>query len=219
MDIFKQGKSISVSWFYFKNIGDQVQGTYTGRTPKPVKDNFGNDQIVFFLQTPEGITNVGFKPYSRAVKSMEFVRPGQIVGFKFTGRDTSFNKKLGKDITYKVIAVYADPKLIDAEWIANHPDGLGDVAIAEGSSPAEDDDDEGTPAGFGNFDNPVPAENPIDSVKSLPVEEVLRQIAEIAKNKLGAIEATQVKEKVMAATGLAFLPVNYMKILEILKTL
>ncbi len=34
MNIFEEGKSLSVAPFYFKEIGDEVQGTYIGKREK-----------------------------------------------------------------------------------------------------------------------------------------------------------------------------------------
>ncbi len=45
-------------------------------------------------------------------------------------------------------------------------------------------------------------------------EAKLRSISDLAKTKLGIIDPESIKEKVMEATGLAFLEVNYDKIIE-----
>lgn len=224
VNIFKDGKVMNVSWFYFKKVGDEIQGTYAGRSDKPVKDNFGQDQIVVSLESSTGITKIGFKPYSRVIKNMQNVKRGQIIGFKFEGHETKFNSKVNKDVTYKVISLYADPKMIDADWISRHPNGVEDISMEEeivnatkgGDEDMGGEEEEGGTSGFGSFDSPVPTETPSNG---LTLEETLKQIAELAKTKLGAIVATQVKDKVMEATGLPFLPVNYTKILDILKTL
>lgn len=205
---------MSVSPFYFKNIGDEIQGTYVGK--REAIDNWKNKVYVYELKTDDGIRNVSFPVAKKINEDMKFVNFGQIIGFKYINRGKFI--KNNKETEFKDIKVFADSKIVDQDWLEEHKDGSNDSGIGIDETPVDvsSDDVDGSPAGFGDFDTPVPSEIP---VTTLPQEEMLKQIAELAKTKLGVVEASQVKDKVMEATGLAFLPVNYTKILDILKTL
>ena len=50
-------------------------------------------------------------------------------------------------------------------------------------------------------------------------EQKIQMISELAKSKLGATDPMQVKDKVMEATGIAFVTFNLDKIIETLKQL
>jgi hypothetical protein len=56
---------------------------------------------------------------------------------------------------------------------------------------------------------------PFSSETSLTNEDKLKAIGKLSDEKLGAFEGST-KEKVMEATGIAFIPLNYDKILEAL---
>jgi hypothetical protein len=53
---------------------------------------------------------------------------------------------------------------------------------------------------------------PFSSPGSLTNEDKLKVITKLAKEKLGATTDTEIKEKVMESTGIAFIPVNFDKI-------
>ncbi len=219
VNIFEQGKALTVSWFYFKEIGDEIQGTYIGKKTG-VKDSFGNDQVVYVLETEAGIKNVGFKVTQRINKDMEFVKVGQIIGFKYLSREKGINKVTKKPMEFKNIVVFADPKIVDQPWLDAHDGGKSldiDVLNAEATPPEDEGSSEESTSGFGDFDSPVPTENP--ATHPVSEGEVLKQIIELAKTKLGVVDPTQTKDKVMEATGLAFLPVNFSKILDVLKSI
>lgn len=238
-DIFNEGKAISVEWFYFKNPGDSIQGTYVNKI-LGLKDSFQNEQIVYELQTSRGLKRVGFRTTQRINKNMEYVKYGQIIGFKHMGMTKFHNRVLNKDQECKDIQVFADPKIVDKEWLEAHngeptvptrvtevdnPVETGPVSqdITPDAVPGWDDSSEGgEDSGFGDFDKPVPsADAPAPVVtpapaKTLPAAALLLQIAELAKAKLGVMDPSKVKEAVMNATGLAFVPSNYQKIIDTL---
>lgn len=226
IDIFNKGKNMTVSWFYFKEIGDKVQGTYIGKKTG-VKDSFGNDQIVYILETADGIKNVGFKTGQRINKDMELIKLGQIIGFHYQNRAKFFNKILKKEQECKNMVLWADSKIVDQAWIDSHPDGVSDVAEME-VTPGTDSDDEledSSTKGFGDFDDveaPVAPVAPVAEVKSkissVAPEELMRLIVEQAKTSLGVSDVAQVKPKVEEVTGLVFTPANFEKILEMLRT-
>ncbi len=212
VNIFKEGKVMDVSPFYFKNIGDEVQGTYVGK--RQGIDNYKNQVMIYELKNDSGISVVSFPIGKKINKDMEAVKFGQIIGFKYVSREKFI--KNNKESEYKNMKVFADPNIVDQEWLNEHADGSNDSGISEGEE-SSSDSAEGTSAGFGDFDSPVPSETPAKS--NLSNEEMLVKIAELAKTKLGAVESSQIKDKVMEATGLAFLPTNYGKILDVLNTL
>ena len=216
VNIFKEGKVMNVSPFYFKNVGDAVQGTYIGK--RDAIDNYSNKVTTYELKNDTGIWNVSFPKVGKMGKKrkihtdMELISFGHIVGFKYEARG-NFNGTEFKDIK-----IYWDEKMIDQNWLDEHKDGSNDSGIGSIEEPADDEDaDEGKSAGFGDFDKPVPSE--VETPVNLSSEELLKQIAELAKAKLGVIDAASVKDRVMEATGLAFLPINYAKILEVLRSL
>ena len=228
MNIFEQGKTVSVSWFYFKNIGDQIQGTYVGKV-LGLKDSFNNDQIIYELSTKNGIVKVGFRTTQKINKTMDYVNFGQIVGFKYVSKEKFMNKVLKKEQEYKNIQVFADPKIVDQEWIDSQKMNKVEIATKTADSPVSEDGQEivaDEVPGFGDFDNPIPeADAPVVEVKkpvakkTTTVEEKLVEIAELAKTKLSIVDPAKVKDAVMEATGLAFIASNYTKIIAALKEL
>jgi len=222
INIFEKGKNMTVSWFYFKNIGDQVQGTYIGKKTG-MKDSFGNDQIVYLLDTPEGIKYVGFKTGQRINNDMKNIKLGQIIGFCYQNRAKYFNKVLKKEQECKNMVLFADYKIVDQDWINSHPDGTSDVEDVEITPNTEsDEEDDGSPKGFGDFGDPITSPAPVAEVKPVkksatPTDELLKMIVELAKSSLGVSDIAQTKSKVEEVTGLAFLPNNFEKILEMLR--
>lgn len=218
-DIFAQGKTFGASNFYFKEVGDQVQGTYIGKRTGE-KDNFGNDVITYELKVPDGVANVSFTTTKKINEDMNHVRFGQIIGFKFVSRDKFM--KNGKETEFKNIKIFADAKIVDQDWLNQHEggktndSGSGKVVIPQAQ------------AGFGAFDDPYETdpltgqklEKPIEVMEmgdETSPEGQLKQIADLARTKLGVVDPTTLKEKVMEATELAFIPTNYEKIIEALK--
>jgi len=199
-DIFKQGKEVSVAPFYFKEVGDQVQGTYIGKRVGE-KDNFGNDVIVYELKTEDGIKNVSFTTSKKINDDMNHVRFGQIVGFKFISKDKFM--KNGRETEFKNIKPFADPKIVDQEWLDSHEGGkVNDSGI-----------------GMINTDNTANLDKFMEDLEGVDLtnpDHQLKKIADLAKSKLGVTDPTLTKEKVMEVTGLAFLPVNYAAIIQIL---
>lgn len=235
VNIFSEGKTVSVEWFYFKNIGDQVQGTYIGKLVG-LKDSFGNDQIVYELSTKTGIKRVGFRTTQKINKNMDYINFGQIIGFKFVSKDKFMNKVLKKEQEYKNVQVFADAKIVDQEWLDSQKNGRVENVSHEGGDVSADQPEPGEEAptpeitpdpvkGWGDFETTIPeepAEEPVKKAvakKAKTVEEKLVEIAELAKTKLSVIDPNKVKEAVMEATELAFITSNYDKIITALKAL
>jgi hypothetical protein len=113
IDIFKEvGEA---KWFYFKIVGDHIQGTYLGRSEG--LDQFKNEQYIYHLRdsSTKEDWNVGIRKTSHVVNDeMAKVQPGQIVGFEFKENRDSKISPTGKT---KIIRVVHRPDLVDAEWI------------------------------------------------------------------------------------------------------
>lgn len=222
MNIFTEGKTLEVSWFYFKNVGDQVQGTYVSKVTG-LKDSFGNEQIIYELLTKTGIVKIGFRVPQKINKTMDYINFGQIVGFKYMADGKFKQKATGKEMSYKDIQVFADPKIVDQEWIDSHK--TGKIEAVKKAGPGDEGPEitadevpgfEGEETGFGDFDNPVPVAEETPKKKKTSAE-LLVEIADLAKSKLGVIDPAKVKDAVMEATSLAFIAVNYSKIIAALK--
>ena len=225
IDIFEQGKVLSIKPFYMKDpsepetemAGSKIQGTYIGVERDVEIGSIQYPQIgnKYHLLTPDGIRWVGFSSGKRINEDMKMVKFGQIIGFKHFGKGKMKNGKSFNDI--KIIA---DPKIIDNEWLAANKDSLGangvvestesDPEIAASRVQAEKD--------FNAFSGAVDNDEAFVSESSSP-ESKLKEIADLAKAKLGVIDPMTVKESVMKTTGLAFIESNYMSIINMLRSL
>lgn len=232
IDIFKQGNEIGYEWASLKNIGDSVQGTLIGRHSG--QNQFKQEQWIYeLLDSNNKILWVGInKSKKRTLEQLAYVKVGQIVGFKYVENNT-FKTRAGTSVTEKVIKIFADEKIVNSKWLAEHPNarldrdsspisdvpegndmGEGPVGdVPGGWAPTEDAAADKAFAGFG-----VPEASPIP--QSAPVvisnEEKLKRINDLARIKLNVVDESQVKDKVMDATGIAFIPVNYDKIISAL---
>lgn len=200
-DIFSQGKQISVAPFYFKEVGDQVQGTYIGKRTDE-KDSFNNDVIVYELLTSDGIKNIAFTLTKKIHEDMNHVKFGQIIGFKYISKDKFM--KNGKETEFKNIKVFADAKIVDKEWLDSHKGGKVN--------------DSG--AGLINTDNSDNLDNfmkDLETPEGSKTDHQLKKITELANQKLHITNPLEVKDAVMEKTGLAFIESNYTKIIELLE--
>lgn len=114
VDIFSSTTPQNGEFFKFKNIGDQVQGTYIG--VRNAIDQFGNPQTIYILTDTDGkVWNLGFRDTNVVINErMASVRFGQIVGFKF---EEERDSKKQQGIKVKIIRVYADQKFVDHNWL------------------------------------------------------------------------------------------------------
>lgn len=106
-DNVKQGK-----FFAFKEVGDNIQGTYISKFRNP--NNKYGPQIVYVLKDKDGnIWNCGFdEKKSGFHERMARVLFGQIIGLKFEESRPS-----DKGNNAKIIKIYSDSKYIDREWL------------------------------------------------------------------------------------------------------
>lgn len=203
VDIFKDAVEKEMpKWASFKNPGDNVQGTYVGCIKGQI-DGFGNEQIIYeLLDTDRKIINVGFGLNKKfIIQEMDRVNFGEIVGFKFKQWVTVKNK-MGKDTNVKDYAIYHDPKIVDEKWLAEN---AGNMPTVTKTNEVED-----------KKKASIVEDVPFSSAGSLTNEDKLAVINKLAGDKFGLADLTQIKDKVMEVTGIAFVAVNYDKIIAAL---
>jgi hypothetical protein len=219
VDIFKEGKEKEIpEWAKFVNAGDGVQGTYVGKIVGQ-KDGYGNEQIIYQLLQDSGkIVNVGFGLNKKVLNmDMATVKFGQIVGFKYKGT-IQVKDKFGKPVAVKDFGVFQDPTMVNEVWLAANKNSMPEVTKAMDYFVKKDEE---TNAGssldeFVDNINGKDEDVPFSSPSSLTVEDKLLVIEKLAKEKLKAVTEQEIKDKVMEATGIAFIATNYDKITEAL---
>ena len=104
-DFFSEENEAKPNWFKFENIGDAVKGTLVGRSIRPARDQFPEQEVYELKQEDGTIMNIGSsKMFVR--NSMKRAKTGQIVGFKYADDyQTEANKKKGM-APAKTIKVY-----------------------------------------------------------------------------------------------------------------
>lgn len=212
-DIFTNAKEKVVpQWMRFTNDGDSVQGTYINKI-LGMKDSYGNEQIVYQLLKEDGsITNVGFGLNKKFFnKDMETIKFGQIIGIKYKGKVSVKDKRTGKMVEVKDFGLFQDPKIVNEVWLKDNQGNMPTVTVVTATEKTGD---------FGSFESDNKVEDvPFSSPSSLTNEDKLAVIEKLAKDKLGATDSASVKDKVMNATGIAFIPLNYQKIIDTLAAL
>jgi hypothetical protein len=195
MSIINDKNKIKTDYFSPKNIGDSVEGTYVGKRVVANSMRAGETQNVYEIKKSDGsIIDVYGKP--GIDRRMKHISLGQIVGFKFTSKIPA---KIPGYKDTNVIEVYADDKIVDKEWLES-PEAVEAIADALGGTV-------------------VPSEVSQESNDEADIEQVLKEINNLAVEKLGATSPEEIKTKVMEATNLAFLESNLSQILEALKAL
>ena len=212
MSIFDEGNKVTSNYWKYPNVGDKVEGTYTDKRVTTNRLKPGEDQIVYTLkQEDDSFIDVYGKPAIDA--QMRNIKIGQIIGFQFTEEKES--KVPGYNNT-KVVQVFANPDVMDNEWLENKE--FDNVVRKE-----EEIDSDGPNVPETTTDGKV--ENGTffkkDEVKSktADIEAVMAEINTLAKEKLGAETPEDVKMKTMEATGLAFIEGNLPQILTALKAI
>lgn len=204
------------TWAKFEKAGDSIQGTYVGKITGTA-DGFGNQQIIYQLLKSGEVFNVAFGENKKVInQDMAKAKFGQIVGFKFKGR-LQVKNKLGKMVEVKDFGLYADPKIVDTEWIKENADNMPTathVTVEFAQEKAKVNQE------FSNFGvseaSPVPS---TDAPASVTPEDKMAIIAKLAHDKLGIVDTGIMKDKVMEVTGVAFLPVNFDRIISALNTI
>lgn len=223
IDIFKSAKPQSGEFFKFKNVGDSLQGTYID--VRNGTDSFGNQQTIYVVQDTSGkVWNLGFRSTALVIhERMNGVRFGQIVGFRF---DEERDSKRNPGTKVKIIRIYADPKLVDQEWL----DHMKEIeatytrpsAVTLNPSPKDEYDGTSTtmPAGvkatFVAPSNAVPASGNLPNTEVKPRNEAIDAIRTLARTK-GLTNATvseaDADKFIETYTGLPLVEENLTKII------
>lgn len=188
VNIFEIGSSGGGKWFYHKEVGDEIQGTYID--VREARDSFGNEQIVYVLKDKEGqVWNVGVRNTNAPLNDrMRNARLGQIVGFRFEEYRESKKSPTGKA---KVIKVYFDPKIVDQQWL----DERARIEAAFGSGTTASTPTAETGAAPANV-APLSASVPSDKAAGAPADDggTLQAIRNIAVTK-GLVEENMSHEE------------------------
>jgi len=220
IDIFTAAKEKTMpQWAKFANAGDGVQGTYIGKITGQ-HDSYQNEQIIYQLLQDDGsVVNVAFGLNKKFInQDMDKVAFGQIIGFRYKGIVKVMDKRTGKEVSVKDYSLHQDPKIVNAVWVKENLNNMPTVTrvVAEEQSEAS--------KAFDNINKTeIEASQlediPFSSESSLTNEDKLAVITKLSKDKLGANDLQTVKDKVMEVTGIAFIPVNYSKIIDVLSAM
>jgi hypothetical protein len=202
--VFDDTNKVKGNWAKWNAVGDQIAGTFVSKR-QVMNQASGLMQWVYELKLEDGsYWNVGGK---MAIDTqMRYVKPGQIVGFKFI--ESRPAKVAGKSPT-KIIQVYANPTLVDTAWLQEQED-IAQQAVPE----TTDEHDINNIPGFESQPKVDPAT--LVAAEVTPDSEKLSLINELAKSKLGVTKASEVKLKVMESTGMAFVAANFDAIIKVL---
>jgi hypothetical protein len=221
-NIFESAKEkVMPEWAKFINAGDSVQGTYIGKITGQV-DGYGNEQVIYQLLQEDGKTvNVGFGLNKKVLhQDMAPVKFGQIVGFRYKGTVKVKDKRSGNMVEVKDFALHQDPKIVNEAWLKENAGDMPEVVKVSqnvtGPTPRKVDGSENIDDVANDFNKATSGDVPFSSAGSLTNEDKLAVIEKLAKDKLGSTSAQDTKDKVMTSTGIAFIPVNYGKIIEAL---
>lgn len=207
------------NWWKKNKVGDKLEGTFESKK-RQLNPISGEEQNVYEVRTKEGELylvggNVGID------SQMQNVKAGQIVGFEFT--EERPNKKNPSLNATKVVQVYANPKMINEEWLIQQK-RLQDsqLGIAE-SFIEQSETDKATEVTSEEAEEIINGTSETEETQPFMTEsekkKLIVQITKLATNKLGATSAEDVKNKTMESTELAFIDANLEKIVEALEEL
>lgn len=227
VNIFEVAKENKMpKWAKFKNAGDSIQGTYIGKIANYINSEgrYKTPQNIYQLLREGDIYNIGFTLNKKNIhKIMDNVPFGQIVGFLYKGEITIPDKLNPEStIVVKDYAVYTDSKIKDVEWLKENADYMPKVIEFNANTHVRDSAVETEKAlqefsKFGaNESSPVPSTT---APASITPEDKLAVIIKLAHDKLGVSDVSLVKDQVMTATGIAFLPNHYDAIISALNSI
>jgi len=213
-DSFKAESSF-IKW---DTIGKSVAGTLVAKNQKPSSLNKGEMQWIYTIRQDNGsVTLVGGKPLIDQQFENNGVSIGQKVALKYAGDKPA--KRPGMNAT-KVIQLYT-PKNADGTYIM-------DVEFLKSQNMSSPADYNQGARGFVSDEQQDDGEIKVEDIPfgpaatvpngSLPAgddETTVAVIKELAISKLGAT-ADNFQQVVMNNTGLAFIKVNYEKIIGVL---
>jgi len=230
IDFYNEENKVSGATFNFKSVGDEINGTLVGVGEKPDRFNIGKMQKIYEIMTTDGSINLVWgKPI--LTPQMKNVRIGQYLGIKFEAIKPNKDPNLN---AAHILQVYAPQKadksgpLMNEEWLK----GQAEANLASGSATIQNESVAtppagATPANDENFKEGANGEIKIEDVsfsdtKVAPVAPVApvgavdaekEKIKELAMLKFSILDGNQALIKVMEATGLAVMPINYDAIL------
>jgi hypothetical protein len=199
-NLFDDKFKVKMGYWDYKNlpVGSRIQGTLIAK--RAVPDNFhpGQDQAVYDLRIESGDVISVFGKASIDSR-MKAIRLGQIVAMEYKGEFAS--KKPGMKAA-KVVEVYADPKLVDEDWLKEQEELSTEKEIQEGAE------------SFGghvipDFNEPTAPVAPAGDDKHAA-------ILKLALEKVPGANAENYKKMVANATGVAYLDMNLDKIITAL---
>ena len=213
INYFDEANVVKGGFIEFKKFGDNVAGTLIDRQEKPNNLDPDKTQMVYTIRKDDGgIALVGGKAYID--NQMKFIKLGQKIALKYVSDKPA--KKKGMN-PMKIINLYT-PKNPDGSLMFDTDFIMGSEVPVESGTPtggtfhetAKEDDGE-----IKIEDIPMKPFGDDEPKKEVdPVLKKLEQILVLAKAKLGATTDAEVSMVTMQSTGLAFLPINYDKILE-----
>lgn len=189
------------------NPGDKIEGTLVGKKLKPDQFNPGKEVMICEIQDAQGRIWTYWANKPGIISEMSNVRLGQYVKVQFTkivpSKTPGFQDK-------KVIEVFSDPSLVNKEWLAENAEEEEIASVAEsfggsvvtGTGPVTSDGHK-----LPNFAEEINSKEPTE----------LEQIKNLAKLKIPGITEENFKDKIIESTGIAFIPLNYKRILDLLK--
>ena len=223
LDIFSIGDAPSGKFFYFKEVGDSIKGTYVDVSEG--KDSYGNDQYIYALKDAEGnIWKIGVrKTAAILIEEMNEKSFGDIIGLRY---DENKESKRYPGKFAKIIRVYPHRTKgpVDEAWLAERARieaALGHQ-VAPKAAPSVPQESPVTP----HVAQPVGEVRPVSTgvVKTdvdptpveQPVNEAVVAIRNLAKTKGLVTDGMTPEESDLAITGFTGFPLteeNYSKII------
>ena len=204
------------AWVKFTNPGDSIQGTYVGKIVGSI-DGFGNEQVIYQVLKNGEVFNVGFGINKKVIiEEMNRTNFGQIIGFKYKGT-IKIKNKLGKEVEVKDFGLFSDPKIVDTEWLKKNERNMPFQTTLSNELTKEQIVVNQEFSNFGvSESSPVPSS---DAPSSVTPQDKLAVITKLAYDKIGVTDPNVMKDKVMEVTGIAFVELNYDKIISALNTI
>jgi hypothetical protein len=230
-DLFTEENAVNRgSFFKFADIGSRLYGTLTGI--RRGQDGYGNEQTIYEVLTQEGEYKLFGNKKPIIDDYMKHVRLGQIVGFELVER----RQIPGRKNPANIIQPYASPKLVNEEWVKENQHliqsslrtpNLEEAVESDSDLPFDDE-----PLGDGPVEpqpevkKPRVNTRPVGSAKiaspapaTMTRADKVKEIGELAQKKLGATDTSDIKNKVMEATEIAFVEKNLDEILTKMRDL
>lgn len=202
IDIFSIAKPQSGEFVKFINIGDSIQGTYIDK--RQAIDSFNNEQTIYVLEDKDGkCWNVAFRLTTTIIhERMDGISYGQIVGFKF---DEHRESKRNPGTKVKIIRIYADPKLVNREWI-DAQKALGNNSFIAPKEPKVAPEQ----SNFDKFGEGEPFPSEPKSNEAIEAIRALAKTKGLTKDALNDIEGDEIIERF---TGLPLTEENLTKVI------